>query len=118
MNITVEKLQTQRNNRRQQLESALQTLVSMLKTMGAIKIIVFGSFILGSVRRYSDLDIIVIMPSIKNCKEWFKEIYDKIDVPVAVDIFPFTQEEFVQKLHTSSFIRHAIKTGRVVYEKG
>ncbi len=77
----------------------------------------FGSYVSGEIGRWSDLDVLVIMPSSKNGKEWFKKIYDEIDIDAPADILPFTEEEFKVKLRTSSFVRHALKTGKVVYEK-
>ena len=118
MGITYEKLQKQRAIRKKQLECALAEVVQRLKDMGANKIVVFGSYISGNIRRWSDLDILVVMPSIKTGKEWFKEIYDKMDICVSADILPFTVEELKMKTETSSFIRHALRTGRIVYEKG
>lgn len=118
MAITLEKLQTQRAVRKKQLEQALEKIVQNLKDMGALKIIVFGSYVSGVIRRWSDLDILVVMPPTKSGKEWFREIYDKVDVDVAADILPFTEEELETKIEISSFIRYAIKTGRIIYEKG
>ncbi len=116
--ITYEKLQTQRAIRRKQLEYALEEIIRKLKEMGALEIIVFGSYVSDTIRRWSDLDVLAVMPSTKSGKEWLKEIYDKVDVGVAADILPFTEEELKIKTETSSFVRYALKTGRVVYEKG
>ena len=118
MAITLERLQNQRAKRRKQLEHALKDIVRKLKNMGALKVVVFGSFVSGTIRRWSDLDVLVVMPSTKNGKEWFKEIHDKIDAGTAADILPFTQEELKKKIETSSFVRHALKTGKVLHEKG
>ena len=118
MAISFEKLQAQRATRRRQLECALEETILKLKDMGALKIIAFGSYVSGSIRRWSDLDILVVMPSTQSGKEWFKEIYDKVDAGVPADILPFTEEELRKKMETSSFIRFALKTGKVVYEKG
>jgi len=117
MSITLEKLQTQRAARREKLESALKDIVRQLKNIGALKIIVFGSYVSGIIRRWSDLDVLAVMPSTKSGKEWFNEIYDRVAMDVPADILPFTEKEFRVKLETSSFIRYAIKTGRVIYEK-
>lgn len=118
MVLTLEKLRSQRTMRRRQLGHDLKKIVQTLKEMGAIKIIVFGSYISGIIKRWSDLDLLVVMPSTRNGKEWFKEIYDKVDAEVSIDILPFTEEEFKMKIETSSFIRYALKTGKVIYEKG
>ncbi|MBT9131097.1 MAG: hypothetical protein DDT42_01921 [candidate division WS2 bacterium] len=117
MPITFEKLQAQRELRKKKLDHALKEAIRQLKDLGALKVILFGSYSSGVIRRWSDLDLLVVMPSTKSGKEWFKDIYDKIDIEVAVDILPFTEEEFRMKIETSSFIRHAIRTGRVVYEE-
>jgi predicted nucleotidyltransferase len=118
MAITLERLRSQRAERKRQLENALEEIVQKLKDVGALKIVVFGSYVSGIIRRWSDLDIIVLMPPTMNGKEWFKEIYDKIDARVAADILPFTERELKAKIETSSFIRYALKTGKVIYEKG
>ncbi len=113
-----EKLRTQRAARQRRLEQALKATLHKLREMGAIKIILFGSYASGIIRRWSELDMIVIMPSTKSGKEWFKDIYDRVDVDLPVDIPPFTREEFERKIVTSSFIRYALKTGKVLYDGG
>ncbi|MBM4066047.1 MAG: nucleotidyltransferase domain-containing protein [Planctomycetes bacterium] len=117
MGVTYETLQAQRSLRRKQLEQALEEICEKLKNMGALRIIVFGSYVSGIMRKWSDLDIIVVMPSTSSGKEWFKEIYDKINANISADILPFTEEELKIRIKTSSFIRHALKTGRIIYEK-
>jgi len=117
MTLTSEILRMRRQKRREELERALQRLISQLQEMGAIRIIVFGSFVKGTLTRWSDLDILVIMPSNKSGKEWFQEIYKGIKVDVGVDILPFTREEIRRKQRESSFIRTILEQGRVVYEK-
>ena len=118
MSISVRKLKEGKKLRKKQLDLSLQKIVSRLKKIGAEKIIAFGSFVSGNVRRWSDLDLLVVMPSTKSGKEWFKEVYERVDPDIAADILPFTAEELARQRETSSFIRHALKTGRVVYEKG
>lgn len=118
MAVTFEKLKAQREARQKQLERALEKIIQGLKHIGALKIIVFGSYVSGNLRRWSDLDILVVMPSNKSGKEWFNEIYDKVDLDVEADILPYTEKELNIKMETSSFVRHAMSTGKVVYEKG
>jgi len=117
MTITLEKLRSKREARKKQLDRALGEIVRQLRGMGALKIIAFGSYVSGNIRRWSDLDFVVVMPSVKSGKEWFREIYDRVEREVDADIFPFTHEELEQKKATSSFIRYALKTGRTIYEK-
>lgn len=118
MAVTLEKLKSQKEARKKRLDHAFEEIIQQLKEMGALKIVAFGSYISGNIRRWSDLDFLVVMPSTKSGKEWFREIYDNVEREVAADILPFTERELEQKIETSSFIRHALKTGKVVYEKG
>lgn len=85
--------------------------------MGALKIIVFGSFAEGDVRRSSDLDLLVVMPSQMSGKEWMGKIYQEVDREVDSDILAFTAEELENALPVSRFLRHALATGKVIYEK-
>jgi predicted nucleotidyltransferase len=117
MGLSLEKLKARRAERARQLKRTLAQAILTLKAMGALKIIAFGSYASGTIRRWSDLDIIVVMPDRKSGKEWFKEIYERIEGETAMDIFPFTPAELKAKAKTTSFIRHALRTGKVVYEK-
>lgn len=117
MPVTLKKLKAQRADRTRRLNRTLAQVSQTLKSMGAMKIIVFGSYASGMIRRWSDLDILVVMPATKSGKEWFKEIYEQVDGETSTDILPFTTAELKAKMKTSSFIRHALKTGKVAYEK-
>ena len=98
------------------LQLSLDLIVRQLKGMGAIKIIVFGSFAADKVDVDSDLDLFVIMPSTRTGKEWTDIIYDTIDRKVASDIIAYNDEEFREMLPVSRFLQNAIR-GNVVYEK-
>lgn len=102
--------------RRARLQASLDSIVSQLKNLGALKIVHFGSFARGDVDVNSDLDLLVLMPSTKTGKQWMDEIYEKIERKVASDIIVYNQEEFQEKLPTSSFLQNILK-GKVVYEK-
>ena len=117
MTLTLKQLQARRAVRKKELEYGLKKITRTLKDMGALKIVLFGSYASGTIRAWSDLDVLAIMPSTKGGKEWFKEIYDTVDMVVSADILPFTEQELKAKMETSSFIRHAVRTGRVIYEK-
>lgn len=118
MEITLEKLKAQRKARKEKLQRALVEIRRQLMDMGALRIVIFGSYASSRIGRWSDLDLIVVMPSTKSGKEWFREIYDRIEIEVPADILPFTERELEEKMATSSFVRYAIRTGNIVYEKG
>lgn len=102
--------------RKAELEKALNLIVDQLKNMGALKIILFGSLARGDVDVHSDLDLFVIMPSIKSGKEWMNIIYQSIERKIDSNILVYNLEEFKEKLPSSSFLQNVIK-GRVIYEK-
>jgi predicted nucleotidyltransferase len=104
-------------NRKKALSSALPCIVDQLRQMGAIKIILFGSFLSDRIGPSSDLDIFLIMPDGKSGKEWLGEVYSRIDRKVACDFFVFNESEFERDKEISSLIREVLKKGRIVYEK-
>jgi predicted nucleotidyltransferase len=63
-NISLQGIRDRKEKRRQLLQSELKRISEQLIEMGALKIIVFGSYAEGHVRSNSDLDIIAIMPPI------------------------------------------------------
>ena len=65
----------------------------------------------------SDLDIIAVMPPSMTGKEWMMKIYAEVDRDVDCDILAYTEEELEHLLPVSRFLRHAMKTGRVIYER-
>ncbi len=105
-----------KKERKAMLQESLDYLAEQLKRLGALKIIVFGSFAQDNVDVYSDLDLLVIMPSTKTGKEWMEIIYDSIDRKVESDIIVYNDKEFKEMLPISTFLQNVVK-GKVVYEK-
>jgi predicted nucleotidyltransferase len=118
MRLTLQEIRSRKKTRKNKLEKELEKVKKLLISMGALKIIVFGSYAQKRVTRNSDLDIIAVMPPAKSGKEWMKKIYDESDREVDCDILAYTKEELERAIPVSGFIRHALKTGRVIYEKG
>jgi predicted nucleotidyltransferase len=114
--ITLQDIRERKEKRRQLLQSELERISEQLKSMGALKIIVFGSYAEGHVRSTSDLDIIAIMPSTLIGRKWMLKIYDEIDRNVECDILAYTQKELDELIPISRFVRHALDTGKIVYE--
>ena len=67
-------LRSEKMARESLLERELRKISRQLRAMGALKIIVFGSFAEGDIRRSSDLDLLVVMPSQMSGKEWMGKI--------------------------------------------
>ena len=106
-----------KTQREEKLKSSMESITRQLIDLGALKIILFGSLAEGNVDVYSDLDLFVIMPSTKSGEEWMKFVYANVERGIDSDIIVYNQEELREKLPVSSFLRHVLQSGRVVYEK-
>jgi predicted nucleotidyltransferase len=114
MATTLDEIQDRTEERKIALRNALDRITAQLRDMGALKVIVFGSFAHGDVTSGSDLGLVAVMPSTKGGKEWRGQIYEEVDR----DILAYTQEEVEKLLPASGILRTALQTGRTVYEAG
>ena len=112
----IKEILQKKEERRAKLQRSLNSIVQSLKEMGAKKIILFGSLARGDVDVNSDLDLFVLMPSVKTGKEWTDIIYSTIEKKVATHIIAFNQDEFQKELPTNSFLENIMK-GKVLYEE-
>ncbi len=112
----VREIVRRKGQRKVKLQKALDLILPQLKGMGAQKIILFGSLAGGDVDVNSDLDLFVLMPSLKTGKEWTDIIYSAVERKVASHIIVFNEEEFHKELPVSFFLEHILK-GKVLYEK-
>ena len=103
-------------NRREQLEGELDRIISILKDMGALRIILFGSLADGSVGSFSDIDLIVVMDTDEPFVKRLDKVYKAVCPRVACDILLNNPGEFERMKKESSFVRRAISTGRVIYK--
>jgi len=106
-----------KTEREEKLKSSMEFITRQLIELGALKIILFGSLAEGNVDVYSDLDLLVVMPSTKSGGEWMKFVYENVERGIDSDIIVYNQEELREKLPVSSFLRHVLQSGRVIYEK-
>lgn len=105
----------QRERHERWIEEGLPRVVERLKEFGAVKIVLFGSRARGRTRASSDVDLLVVMPSELPFVERLAELYRKLLPGFAIDIFPYTPEEFEKG---NRLIRQALKKGKVIYERG
>ena len=99
------------------LHEELARIKSETIKMGAYKIILFGSAAREDLGLISDIDLIVIMESDKNFIDRLAEFYQEIQ-PRNADILIYTPAEFSQMKNENLFIRHILKEGKVIYERG
>jgi predicted nucleotidyltransferase len=115
---TLESILERKEERRKALEQHLPRIVEQLKALGALKVILFGSFARGGIGLGSDLDLIAIMPSSPSSREWIRKIYAEVDRGIACDILVYSEGDLQAMLTTSRFLRHALTEGKVIYEAG
>jgi predicted nucleotidyltransferase len=83
------------------------------------KIILFGSQARGDVHKWSDVDLLVVMPDGTNRREAAVGMIRALnDMLVAKDIIVTTPEEIVRRDHINgTVLRPALREGQVLYEK-
>ncbi len=115
--MDVRELLAERERRRVLLQEETERIVAQLQKLGAKKVVLFGSAARGEAGAHSDLDFIVVMPGEEGFAYWSRRLYEGVERRVAVDFLPYNEREFAEVQRHSRLIRHALRTGRVVYEK-
>lgn len=110
-------LAKKRSAYRRSLENAFHRILAQLKSMPEVEmVILFGSYAAGRQDLFTDLDLLVVMTSTKDFVTRTAELYQQIQAGVDLDLLAYTPEEFEQQKN-SRFMRYALKTGKVLYEK-
>lgn len=92
--------------------------VQALKAYDPEKIILFGSYASGQADQYSDIDLVIIKRTDKRFVERLVEAGSYLNLPISLDIFVYTPEEFqVMAEAENPFIEKVQREGRIVYEK-
>jgi predicted nucleotidyltransferase len=100
------------------LERALDEVVAHLARMPEVeRVILFGSYAAGQRDLFTDLDLLVVMSSEQDFVHRTAELYRQMAAGVDLDLLVYTPEEF-ERLRQSGFVRQAVETGKVLYEKG
>ena len=110
-------LSLQRERYVKALERDLETLVKQLRGMPEVhKVILFGSFAKGRRDLFTDLDLIVVMESQDDFVIRCAELAGRLNVGVALDLLVYTPGEW-EKIQQRAFFRHALQSGKVLYER-
>lgn len=97
------------------IEEECRRLVSELASMGAERIILFGSRARGEPRSSSDIDLLVILPGAAGpFPSRLAELYSRLKPQVAVDLLVYTPEE-LQAIRDRPLIREALTQGKVLH---
>jgi len=114
---TVTNLAEKRAEYAEDLQRALNKIVSHLANMPQVEqLILFGSYAAGRRDLFTDLDMIVVMHSEQDFVHRTAELYQQLEAGVDLDLMVYTPEEFEQQ-RQRGFVRQALRTGRVLYEK-
>lgn len=105
-----------RAEREDALRAELQRIVSVLRDLGALKVILFGSAARDEIRASSDLDLIVVIETDEPFLDRFLSLRQAIKPQVTCDILVYTPEEFQQMPSQSLVVRQALREGKVLYE--
>jgi predicted nucleotidyltransferase len=99
------------------LEDALNKIVTRLAGMPQVeRVVLFGSYAAGRRDLFTDLDLVVVMSSDQDFVRRTAELYQQVGAGVDLDLLVYTPEEF-ERQQERGFVRQALKTGRVLYEK-
>ena len=100
-----------------QIDKYKDLILAILKKHDVKRASLFGSIVRKEMTRDSDIDLLVIMPSSKSGKEWWRFIYDKTERYISSDILVYNQEEIEEDIHHSRFLRNILECGKTIYEK-
>ena len=100
------------------LAAALESIVAALSARPEVhKVILFGSYAAGRRDLFTDLDLLVVMDSQQDFITRTAQLYSELTAGVDLDLLVYTPQEFA-RMRGRGFLHHALKQGRVLYEKG
>ncbi|MEA3396794.1 MAG: nucleotidyltransferase domain-containing protein [Chloroflexota bacterium] len=104
---------------RQKLQSELERYLSLLlEHVSPEKVILFGSMASGEAKAWSDIDLVVVMPTKQRFLDRSKTVLQLFQPRVGVDVLVYTPEEFEHLCRERSFSQQEIvKKGKVLYER-
>ncbi len=101
----------------QALERDLNNLAQRLSQMPAVQqVILFGSYATGRADLFTDLDLLVVMPSSLDFVTRCAMLAGYLKASVALDLLVYTPQE-MEQMRDRPFVRHILETGKVLYEK-
>ncbi len=99
------------------LEPTLNTLVAQLSAMPAVhQVILFGSYAAGRRDLLTDLDLLVVMETPLDFVSRAVDLMQRLHIEAPVDLLVYTPEE-MERMRDRPFLRHALATGKVLYER-
>ena len=101
-------------------EDIVQTMVKrIVERFRPLRIVLFGSRARGEAGKWSDVDLLVVLPEVADKRKTTVEILRALgDLPVSKDVIVTTPDEIARRGHIiGGVLRAALKEGKVVYER-
>jgi len=108
-------LRERTEKRKSALEGAAAYVKEALVSLGARKVILIGSLAAGKVHRWSDLDLVVVMPRGRGGASWRHELYSVLSPGVAFDLFVYNEDEYAEELKHNGFLAWSVERGKVLH---
>jgi predicted nucleotidyltransferase len=88
-----------------------------LVAMGATRVVLFGSRAAGRATRWSDADLMAVMPcpAGESLPGRWARVWQAVAPTVALDLLVYTPEEWSALLHRGGRFVHAVAAGRVLH---
>ena len=88
-------------------------LPALLRAYGVNEAYLFGSWGRGDADEASDIDVIVVAPSMRPFVDRFRDYPDVWrDAPTGIDLLIYTPEEFATQRRDNRFVRHVLREAR------
>ncbi len=103
------------------IESHVATMTErIVREFDPVRVILFGSHARGEAGPDSDVDLLVVLPSVDDQRRAAVAIRRLLaDLPVAKDIVVATPDEIAARGHlVGTVLRPALREGTVLYERG
>jgi predicted nucleotidyltransferase len=99
-------------------EELRSRIVSFFLDLSPRKILLFGSSCRKPINETGDVDLIIVYDTSKRFLDRLKELYERWDLPKAVDILAYTPSEFERMMRENAFVQDAVAAGVVIYDAG
>jgi predicted nucleotidyltransferase len=92
----------------------------IVRKFAPVKIILFGSWARGEATKDSDLDLLVVLPTVQHKRRAAIEVLRSLsELPISKDVVVTTPEEIRTRGHIAGdILRPALQEGKVMYESG